>query len=141
MPESIPDFDLYAELGVRARRRRRRHPRRPSRRRPPGASRLSRADDADDDAGQAAERGPRLADRPRAPRRYDESRGLGAWDRRMARADGSGGPGDADPPRPALATEPGRRDAIALLEVGWWLLLIVAAALIFAMLLLIVADR
>jgi hypothetical protein len=40
-----------------------------------------------------------------------------------------------------ISTRPGRRDAHALLELGWWLLLIAGAALIFLILLVIVAER
>ena len=138
MPESIPGFDLYAELGV--------------------------APDADADAIRTAHReavrqvhpdvrvdvevdaAKRLnvardwLTDPARRARYDESRGLGGWDTADGAIDGST---DWAPPsaETGISTGPGRRDAHALLEVGWWLLLIAGAALIFIILLVIVAER
>ena len=138
MPESIPDFDLYAVLGV--------------------------APDADDEAIRAAHReGVRLAHPDVAPggdatddlakrlnvardwltdpvrrARYDESRGLGTG----ATEVGATARGDTASTTAVSGTTSrlDRRDAIGLLELGWWLLLIIAAGLIFATLLLIAAD-
>ena len=140
MPESIPDFDLYAELGVapdadavaiRAAHRdavRRVHPD------------LSALDDADGDPAKRLNVARDWLTDPARRARYDESRGLGAWDSDDGAVDG---PAVWATPSAETGTSarPGRREAHALLEVGWWLLLIAAAALIFAILLLIVADR
>ena len=72
--------------------------------------------------------------------RYDESRGLGTWD-----TDDGAVVGSADWASPSgetgISARPGRREAHAVLEVGWWLLLIAAASLIFVILLVIVAER
>jgi curved DNA-binding protein CbpA len=138
MPESIPDFDLYAELGVapdadadaiRVAHReavRQVHP-------------DVRVDDEDDEAKRLNVARDWLTD-PTRRARYDESRGLGTWDTDEGAIDGS-----TDVASPSaesgISTRPGRRDAHALLELGWWLLLIAGAALIFLILLVIVAQR
>ena len=139
MPESIPDFDLYAELGVapdadadaiRAAHREAVRQAHPDVRIGEGeddeAKRLNVARDWLTDPGRRA--------------RYDESRGLGSWMTDDGAADGS--TTWASPSaETGTSARPGRRDAHALLEVGWWLLLIAAAALIFVILLVIVADH
>lgn len=139
MPESIPDFDLYAELGVapdadadaiRTAHReavRQVHP-------------DVRVDDDEDDEAKRLNVARDWLTDPVRRARYDESRGLGTWD-----TDGGAIDGSTDWASPSAETgisaRPGRRDAHALLEVGWWLLLIAAASLIFVILLVIVADH
>ena len=138
MPESIPDFDLYAALGVapgadaetiRAAHRdavRRAHP-----------DVVLGSEAGDDEAKRLNVARDWLID-PARRARYDESRGLQSWATEAGAAVG----GQSPPPSPesGLATGLGRRDAIGCLELGGWLLLIVAAGLILATLLLIAAD-
>ncbi len=139
MPESIPDFDLYAELGVapdadadaiRAAHRevvRQVHP-------------DVRVDENEDDQAKRLNVARDWLTDPARRTRYDESRGLRAWDTDEGAIDGS-----TDLASPSaetgISTGPGRRDARALLELGWWLLLIAGAALIFGILLVIVGGR
>jgi curved DNA-binding protein CbpA len=138
MPESIPDFDLYAALGVTpgadAEAIRSAH-REAVRHAHPDVMSGGTADD--DEAKRLNVARDWLTD-PGRRARYDESRGLGTW------ATSEGATPGAEMPTSStdrgLATGLDRRDATSLLETGWWLLLILAAALIFATLLLIVAD-
>jgi curved DNA-binding protein CbpA len=138
MPESIPDFDLYAALGVapgadaeaiRAAHReavRRAHPD------------VVLDGDAGDEAAKRLNVARDWLIDPARRARYDESRGLQSWAIEAGAA--VGGPSAAPSPESGIATGLGRRDAIGCLELGGWLLLIVAAGLILATLLLIVAD-
>lgn len=138
MPESIPDFDLYAALGVapdaddaavRAAHReavRRAHPD------------VMPGGDADDEVAKRLNVARDWLIDPGRRARYDEARGR----RPVAEDAGTARVGEtaATSAEDGLATGFQRRDAIGLLETGWWLLLIVAAALVFATLLVIVAD-
>lgn len=138
MPESIPDFDLYAALGVapgvdadaiRAAHReavRRAHPD------------VAPGGDADDDAAKRLNVARDWLVDPDRRARYDASQGLGA-----------GATVDDAKPTAALATTStesrlatglDRRDAMTLFETGLWLLLIVAAGIILATILLIAGD-
>lgn len=140
MPESIPDFDLYAELGlapdanadaIRAAHRdavRQVHPD------------VSALVDNDGDQAKRLNVARDWLTDPARRARYDESRGLGTWETDDGAVDGSA-VGASPSAETGTSTRPGRRDAHALLEVGWWLLLIAAASLIFVILLVIVADR
>ena len=137
MPESIPDFDLYTELGVtvdadadviRAAYR--------------DAVRRSHPDTAPDGVSDAAAKRLNVARDwlldPGRRARYDESRGVGAWET----ATGASAPEAAIPAQDdGVEARLDRKDAIGCLEVGWWILLILAAALIFVTLLLIVSGR
>lgn len=139
MPESIPDFDLYAELGVspnadadtiRAAHRevvRQVHP-------------DVRVDEDEDDRAKRLNISRDWLTDPVRRARYDESRGLGGWDTDEGAIDGSTDLASRSA-ETGTSTRPGRRDARALLELGWWLLLIAGAALIFAILLVIVGGR
>jgi DnaJ-class molecular chaperone len=138
MPESIPDFDLYAMLGVapgadtetiRAAHReavRRSHPD------------VALGDDAGDDATKRLNVARDWLLDPGRRARYDESCGLQSWTTDEGAA--VGGRSETPAPEGGIATGLERRDAIGCLEFGGWLLLIVAAGLILATLLLIVAD-
>jgi len=139
MPESIPEFDLYAELGVspdadpdtiRAAHReavRQAHP-----------DVLADQDAGDDSAKRLNVARDWLTD-PTRRARYDEARGLGTWATEAGAVMGAADDA-ATSAESGIATGPDRRDAIGCLELGWWLLLIAAGALIFAILLVIVAD-
>ena len=135
MPESIPDFDLYAVLGVApdaepsviwaAHRE---------------AVRLSHPDvaGADDVTAKQLNVARDWLLNPARRARYDAERPL-------ARPIVEAGATPAVPLAEAAAEEglaegPGRREAVGCLEVGWWLLLLAFAALIFAVLLFIVAE-
>ncbi|MET1231546.1 MAG: DnaJ domain-containing protein [Candidatus Limnocylindrales bacterium] len=139
MPESIPDFDLYAELGVapdadpdaiRSAHReavRSAHPD------------VLAGEDADEDLAKRLNVARDWLTDPARRARYDEARGLGTW---ATEAGAVKGAVDDAPASAAsgLVTGPNRRDAVGCLELGWWLLLIATGALIFAVLLVIVAD-
>ena len=139
MPESIPDFDLYAVLGltpdaddaaIRTAHR--------------DAVRLAHPDvtpggDTDDDLAKRLNVARDWLTDPARRARYDEARG-GATSSRAAGVAADLRGTASTTAECGVTTGLGRRDAIGLLEVGWWLLLLVAAALIFATLLLIVAG-
>jgi curved DNA-binding protein CbpA len=134
MPETIPDFDLYAALGVHA--------------------------DADDEAIRAAHReAVRLAhpdvagDDDEQAKRLNVARDWLSDPERRARYDAARaaaaergmpvGPATdlASPSSEAGVAEGlGRREALGCLELAWWLLLLAFAGLILAVVLLIAAD-
>ena len=99
-----------------------------------------RDDDVEDDQAKRLNVARDWLTDPARRARYDESRGLGAWDTDEGAIDAA-----TDLASPSaetgISTRPGRHDARAMLELGWWLLLIAGAALIFAVLLVIVGGR
>ena len=133
MPESMPDFDLYAVLGVspdadaeaiRAAHRE--------------AVRAVHPDVAGDDDEQAKRLNVArdwLLD-PGRRARYDAARDAATGGPQF----GPLGDGAASTVGEAGLDKPGRREALGCLELAWWLLLLAFAALIFAVLLLIAAD-
>jgi curved DNA-binding protein CbpA len=138
MPESIPDFDLYAALGVapdagadaiRAAHReavRHAHPD------------VTRNGDADDGLAKRLNVARDWLTDPARRARYDESLGLGAWATDAGSIPGSDMASTTADSGVTAGLD--RRDAFGCLELGWWLLLIAAGALIFVILLVIVAD-
>ncbi|HEY8168871.1 MAG: J domain-containing protein [Candidatus Limnocylindrales bacterium] len=140
MAEQLPDFDLYATLGLE-----------------PGADaaavrvayreavRTAHPDVAGDATGTGDEATKRLniardwLTDPGRRQRYDEARGMSAATGQLGVAVGDASTA-LETTDERLAGGPGRGEAVGCLEVGWWLLLLTFAALIFAVLLLIVAD-
>lgn len=144
MPESIPDFDLYAALGVA-----------------PGADgeavrmahreavRLAHPDvlpdgDADDDEAKRLNIARDWLTDPERRARYDRSRGLrpggaGAG-QRPSRSEATSTDQAAVSTEDGVVPGPGLADAFGCLEVGWWILLLAFAAMVLGLALLIAAD-